>query len=206
MQQKKDNIQSRRRSFVWFDDQLIILDVEKNEYAILSPQQSHDFAKKDDEVECGCASNHRRIHYPGVLSNCWSIKICDVSISKWQIVRRAIRILSLVHRCSESERLAGLEKLIIGRRSLVDGYRKQSAVDLAKSVNGACLLYKKKTKCLEWSAALVVLGFEYGFDLTLVIGVQNRPFYAHAWVELDGEIIGDDPRLPEQLAVIYKIN
>jgi hypothetical protein len=51
-----------------------------------------------------------------------------------------------------------------------------------------------------------VLGFEYGFDLTLVIGVQNRPFYAHAWVELDGEIIGDDPRLPEQLAVIYKIN
>jgi hypothetical protein len=206
MHHKKYGVQRSRRSFAWFDDQLIMLDIKKNEYAILSPQQSREIAEKVDGDEHDRVSNIRKRKYAGVLSNCWSLKNDDISISNWRIVRRAICILSLVHRCSQNQRLAGLERLIEDRRSFINGSRRVGAGDLVKSLNGACLLYRKKTKCLEWSAALVVLGFEYGFDFTLVIGVQNRPFYAHAWVELDGEIVGDDPRLPDQLAIIHRIN
>jgi hypothetical protein len=40
--------------------------------------------------------------------------------------------------------------------------------------------------------------------VNLVIGVQNYPFMAHAWVESNGKIIGDDSRLRENLAIILE--
>lgn len=68
------------------------------------------------------------------------------------------------------------------------------------------MLYYKRTKCLEWACALILLGINHGLSLNLVIGVQNRPFFAHAWVEHLGSIVGDNPRRRQQLAVIYELN
>ncbi|EFQ8846585.1 lasso peptide biosynthesis B2 protein, partial [Salmonella enterica] len=62
------------------------------------------------------------------------------------------------------------------------------------------------TKCLEWSFALFYHIIQYGYQPVLKIGVQNRPFYSHAWIELDGKIIGDINNLSERMVVIYQIN
>ena len=46
--------------------------------------------------------------------------------------------------------------------------------------------------CLEQSLALYVLLRRRGVPAELRLGVQPRPFYAHAWVEVGGEPVNED--------------
>ncbi|MFY1779738.1 lasso peptide biosynthesis B2 protein [Escherichia coli] len=39
---------------------------------------------------------------------------------------------------------------------------------------------------------------------TLVIGVRTRPFYSHAWVEVNNTVISDDPDLRKKTSVILE--
>ncbi|VVE27656.1 hypothetical protein PAQ31011_03496 [Pandoraea aquatica] len=72
------------------------------------------------------------------------------------------------------------------------------------AMHRAALCYPQCTPCLPWYAALALWCAHDGLRLQLVIGVQRQPFYAHAWAEAQGRVIGDDPRRREQLAVIYE--
>ncbi|MGY2491956.1 lasso peptide biosynthesis B2 protein [Cupriavidus sp. CP313] len=210
--------------FAWFEDQLIALNILDDTYTVLSAEQSrrlHLSAKDRAETiapdalcrptpdDCAVQSIVNRVerHYTGVSQNCWHLTSHDVSFSHGAVlVAHALMTLHTVHRCCAAERLAGLKHLIEQkreRRRLTSG---RDIDDLVRSLNAACMLYPRKTKCLEWAGALLLLGFRYGFDLRLVMGVQNRPFYAHAWVEHEGRIIGDEPSLRNQLAVILEVN
>ena len=73
---------------------------------------------------------------------------------------------------------------------------------LANIVNKACLLYPARTKCLEWAMTFVLLALKRGWKCNLEIGVQNYPFFAHAWVECNGKVIMDSQDLREGLAII----
>ncbi|MFJ2995744.1 lasso peptide biosynthesis B2 protein [Pandoraea sp. NPDC087047] len=72
------------------------------------------------------------------------------------------------------------------------------------AMHRAALVYPQCTPCLPWYAALAMWCAHDGLRLQLVVGVQRQPFYAHAWAEAQGRVIGDDPRRREQLAVIYE--
>lgn len=72
------------------------------------------------------------------------------------------------------------------------------------AMHRAALLYPQCSPCLPWYAALAMWCAQDGLRLQLVVGVQRQPFYAHAWAEAQGRVIGDDPRRREQLAVIFE--
>lgn len=72
------------------------------------------------------------------------------------------------------------------------------------AMHRAALFYPQCSPCLPWYAALALWCAHDGLRLQLVIGVQRQPFYAHAWAEAQGRVIGDDPRRREQLAVIFE--
>lgn len=74
--------------------------------------------------------------------------------------------------------------------------------DLARIVNKACIIYPKRTKCLEWAMTFVLLALKRKWKCNLEIGVQNYPFMAHAWVECDGKLIMDSEDLREGMAII----
>lgn len=74
--------------------------------------------------------------------------------------------------------------------------------DITFSLNQACFYYFYRTKCLEWAATFTLLAIDKGIDAKLNIGVQNNPFYAHAWVEINGRVIEDIAKLPKQMSVI----
>jgi hypothetical protein len=58
-------------------------------------------------------------------------------------------------------------------------------------VDLAAAFFPGRARCLERSLALhVCLGW-CGVQTTVRLGVQPYPFTAHAWVELDGEPVGD---------------
>lgn len=54
-----------------------------------------------------------------------------------------------------------------------------------------------RSRCLVRSLALRQLLRERGFDgaeIRFGVRMQGDEFHAHAWVELDGTVLGDDPR------------
>jgi hypothetical protein len=73
---------------------------------------------------------------------------------------------------------------------------------LIAHLNKACLFYHKNTKCLEWAATLVLLALKRKWQCNLIIGVQNYPFTAHAWVEMAGKIVADKQEWQEELVTI----
>jgi hypothetical protein len=64
----------------------------------------------------------------------------------------------------------------------------------------ACIWYCKEVLCLQRSAATTCLLRKYGVLAHLVIGAQQTPFKAHAWVEVDGKVVNDKQYVHELYA------
>ena len=74
--------------------------------------------------------------------------------------------------------------------------------DICSAVDMACIWYWKEALCLQRSAATACLLKKYGVRAQMVIGAQQMPFKAHAWVEVDGRVVNDKPYTPEMYAVL----
>jgi hypothetical protein len=70
------------------------------------------------------------------------------------------------------------------------------------AVDMACIWYWKEALCLQRSAATACLLRDFGVPAHLVIGAQQMPFKAHAWVEVEGRVVNDKPYTPEMYAVL----
>lgn len=70
------------------------------------------------------------------------------------------------------------------------------------AIDTACVWYWKQTTCLLRSSATVCLLRRHGVAAALLIGAQEIPFRAHAWVEVDGQVVNDKPYVREIYAVL----
>ncbi len=75
---------------------------------------------------------------------------------------------------------------------------------ICAAVDMACIWYWKEVLCLQRSAATACLLKRYGVPAQMMIGVQQIPFKAHAWVEVDGRVVNDKPYMREMYAVLDK--
>src|ERR1700730_2603412 len=73
---------------------------------------------------------------------------------------------------------------------------------ICAAVDMACIWYWKEALCLQRSAATACLLKRYGVPAQMVIGAQQMPFKAHAWVEVDGCVVNDRPYKPEIYAAL----
>lgn len=71
-----------------------------------------------------------------------------------------------------------------------------AAVDLAS------IWYWKPVLCLQRSAATACLLKRHGIRAQMILGAQQMPFKAHAWVEIDGRVVNDKPYMREIYAVL----
>jgi hypothetical protein len=105
--------------------------------------------------------------------------------------------------------------LYLARRNFAALYEKVRKYPVAKrtpeadavericfAMDMACIWYWKEALCLQRSAATACLLKKYGVPAQLVIGAQQMPFKAHAWVEVDGRVVNDKPYIPEIYAVL----
>lgn len=80
---------------------------------------------------------------------------------------------------------------------------KHDAVErICSAMDMACIWYWKEARCLQRSAATAILLKQYGVPAQMVIGAQQLPFKAHAWVEVDGHVVNDKPYMREMYAVL----
>jgi len=77
-----------------------------------------------------------------------------------------------------------------------------AADKICAAVDMACIWYWKEVQCLQRSAAATCLLKKYGVPAQMVIGAQQMPFKAHAWVEVNGRVVNDKPYVPQMYAVL----
>src|SRR5579862_1851229 len=98
----------------------------------------------------------------------------------------------------------------LGRGNFQDLYQKVARYPIRKTpvpidavericaaVDMACIWYWKEVLCLQRSAATTCLLRQHGIAAQMIIGAQQMPFKAHAWVEIDGHVVNDKPYMRE---------
>lgn len=73
---------------------------------------------------------------------------------------------------------------------------------ICSAMDMACIWYWKEALCLQRSAATTCLLRRHGVPAQLVIGAQQLPFKAHAWVEVNGLVVNDKPYMREMYFVL----
>jgi len=86
----------------------------------------------------------------------------------------------------------------VGKRSP----HSKTAEQVCAAVDMASIWYWKQVLCLQRSATTVCLLRRYGVAAQMVIGAQQIPFRAHAWVEVDGQVVNDKPYMREMYGVL----
>jgi hypothetical protein len=66
-----------------------------------------------------------------------------------------------------------------------------------------CLPFRHQ--CLEASLAASMYLLSARVNVDFKIGVQRYDFLAHAWIEVGGQVIGDDPSLPHRMPTLLAI-
>lgn len=84
--------------------------------------------------------------------------------------------------------------------------RHAAAIDttekICDAVDMACIWYWKQVLCLQRSAATACLLRSHGVPAQMIVGAQQVPFKAHAWVEVEGRVVNDKPYMREMYAVL----
>ncbi len=76
--------------------------------------------------------------------------------------------------------------------------------EICHAVELAAAFYFKNVRCLQRSAVAARLLKKFGFAAEMVIGVQQLPFVAHAWVEVAGRVVNDKPYMAEIYSVLSR--
>jgi hypothetical protein len=79
---------------------------------------------------------------------------------------------------------------------------RNSTERICAAVDVASIWYWKQVLCLQRSAATTCLLKANGITAAMIIGGQQMPFKAHAWVEVDGRVVNDKPYMREMYAVL----
>lgn len=74
--------------------------------------------------------------------------------------------------------------------------------EVCAAMDMACIWYWKQVLCLQRSAATACLLKRYGVPARMMIGAQQKPFKAHAWVEVDGRVVNDKSYMREMYMVL----
>ena len=91
----------------------------------------------------------------------------------------------------------------IARRLAGGGYKqndnpRELVPAVCRRLAMTAVFYPGRARCLEQSLALYVLLRRRGVPAELKLGVQPYPFNAHAWVELQGVALNEEPETIQQ--------
>lgn len=143
----------------------------------------------------------------GLVDYKWDFKTAWFPLAQASIftLAKAFFTLAKVHSMLKKKGIGSILAFIKSiKRTKICIPTEHEVQEIIAAVDGASLIYPTKTFCLAWSATFVLLGLQRNWDVHLLIAVQTNPFYAHAWAELDGKVINDDPRVAQLLSIILK--
>jgi len=81
----------------------------------------------------------------------------------------------------------------------------ERAKRIVAAVDRACVYYPRRAMCLQRSAVMTWLMRRSRLPVDMVIGCRHTPFYAHAWVEMDGAVLNDRQAVKENYPEMERI-
>lgn len=93
----------------------------------------------------------------------------------------------------------------LGARAAGAGLAPAEVERAAYHVAVAAAFFPGRAVCLEQSLALYLLLRRRGVPAELRLGVQAYPFYAHAWVEVDGAPVNEDPETVDKFRTLPEV-
>ncbi|WP_095120087.1 lasso peptide biosynthesis B2 protein [Pseudomonas sp. Irchel s3f10] len=215
---------------ILLDNQLVILDEKLDTYLIFNESQTTILIKGDKDCNEYNEIRHElsslniitdSIHnsnpltkanddYEGIDNYTWRIKR--------QNPRQSVKLLPTMRACLDllilkvTIALGGLETCLNSMRASkkalsgnpVSAWH-ESIESYAQGVRIASLVLPFKVKCLESSICLFKHAMRNNKKCDFFIGVQLYDFLSHAWIEINGEVIADDPHLSRKLPKILTI-
>lgn len=154
-------------------------------------------ARSSPKVEAGARQIHRIESWGAIMFLTHRVKEL-----KYPLLPRAYVELLRVDIQLASRGFAAVHARVKNRERNGNPKTSRTAEDVCRAVDVACVLYFKEVLCLQRSAATTCLLREYGIPAEMVIGVQQWPFRAHAWVEVEGRIANDKPYIAEIYGVM----
>jgi hypothetical protein len=101
--------------------------------------------------------------------------------------------------CSLKALCTAVERWPVSNRRLtisMDANRRTTLISqVCSAVEVACIWFPKINLCLPRTAVTACLLRSYGIPARMVLGTRAMPVQAHIWVEVDGCVINDFPRV-----------
>lgn len=74
--------------------------------------------------------------------------------------------------------------------------------EVRDAVACALTLYWKRVRCLQRACVTARLLRRQGVPAELVVGFRHPPFLGHAWVEIEGRVVGDSQAYKRRLYIL----
>lgn len=213
-----------------YNDSLIMLDTRLNQYLIFNQETSNIFIQAletplhrldDNKILKILLDNNiltkdnrgrnilTKIKSKGVFQIEWKVSYgnLDIPVKKIKLLN-AYLYLVYVHFLVRKNAFKSLINVIYNAKKQDVMYRIptiEECNELETVINRACFYYPKKVKCLEWAVVYVLIALRNNWRVNLVVGVQNYPFLAHAWAEIENHAIGNKQEILEQMGRILTI-
>lgn len=211
-------------------NQLIILDEKLDTYIILNESQTKTITNGDTACDqynkirkelyslniITNSTNHSNSitrasdDYEGIDNYTWG--------KKRQHARKPFKLLPTVRafldllQLKVELKLWGLEyclnKMRLSKENLTKSPASawhESIENYAHEIRIASLALPFKVKCLESSICTFKHAMRNNKNCSFYIGIQLFDFLSHAWIEVDGKVVADDPHLSRKLPKILTI-
>lgn len=208
-----------RYGFTRYKTDLVILDAVKDEFYLLpgAGQFLEDRAELlkrypqlceylDSEHYIGSTAENKNLSF---LEERWLMPE-PVSVSTLPSFFQRMMLLAKILYYSKSIEKKGMGWIYKkskrdAKHAAMSSNQKVIVQETVSTVSSLFYINMFKSDCLTYSFTLKNALYSRGVDARLVIGVRTQPFYSHAWVEIEGNIINDDPDLRDKLSVIAEI-
>jgi hypothetical protein len=116
-----------------------------------------------------------------------------------RVLVRAFWELARYDALSRARGFAGIRRHMGGVRHAASPAPRCHVEAAVHAVTCATSFYWKPLLCLQRSVVTARLLRAEGVDADVVIGYRARPFFSHAWVEVDGRVVNDSPAYQTKL-------
>ena len=116
-----------------------------------------------------------------------------------------LRCLLLLALCDAALRALGFARTLRCARWLARRHSGSTEAVIQPTLHNiliATAFYPGRSKCLEQAIASFILLRRRGIPVELRMGVQPYPFYAHAWLDLNGAPLTESPEVVSRFALM----
>lgn len=208
-----------RYGFTRYGKDLVILDIFNDEFSLLPDagellEDRYELLKRypqlseylDSKYFIGSTAHNKNYSF---LEERWFLPKPDSASDKLTWFQRLLMLVRILYYSKNIEK-KGMAWIYNnnGRKLKFQTQPQDSETRIREAINIVSSVFHKnmfKSDCLTYSFTLKKMLDSRHVDATLVIGVRTQPFYSHAWVEVGGNIVNDDPDLRDKLSVIAEI-